>query len=196
MKYFSEKLTSYIVKSGAVPEESYEIYQYGFQIGLEMLSCLLACFGIAVYLHMIPEFAIFTGIFMLLRTYAGGVHLNSFGSCFICSVTVQTMAMYFNSKYKFTVGIAWILILVSAILILKAAPVECINRELDDTEKEHCKKVTMKVLSAVIVFAGCCTLAGIPDILSLVALTSFIILISQYVGILKYKIEKSKNKRR
>ena len=54
MKYFSEKLTSYIVKSGAVPEESYEIYQYGFQIGLEMLSCLLACFGIAVYLHMIP----------------------------------------------------------------------------------------------------------------------------------------------
>lgn len=47
---------------------------------------------------------------MLLRTYAGGVHLNSFGSCFICSVTVQTMAMYFNSKYKFTVGIAWILI--------------------------------------------------------------------------------------
>lgn len=79
---------------------------------------------------------------------------------------------------------------------MKAAPVECINRELDDAEKEHCKKVTMKVLIGVIVFAGCCTLAGIPDILSLVALTSFIILISQYVGILKYKIEKSKNKRR
>lgn len=152
--------------------------------------------AIAIYMHMIPEFAIFTGIFMLLRTYAGGVHLNSFGSCFICSVTVQIIAMYFNSKYKFTVGTAWLLILVSAILILKAAPVECINRELDDTEKEHCKKVTMKVLIAVIVFAGCCTLARIPDILSLVALTSFIILISQYVGILKYKIEKSKNKRR
>lgn len=54
MKYFSEKLTGYIVKSGVVPEESYAIYQYGFQIGLEMLSCLLVCFGIAVYLHMIP----------------------------------------------------------------------------------------------------------------------------------------------
>jgi hypothetical protein len=89
-----------------------------------------------------------------------------------------------------------VILLMMPILILKAAPVECINRELDDAEKEHCKKVTMKVLIAVIVFAGCCTLAGIPDILSLVALTSFIILISQYVGILKYKIEKSKNKRR
>ena len=77
MKYFSEKLTGYIVKSGAVPEESYEIYQYGFQIGLEMLSCLLTCFGIAVYLHMIPEFAVVTGIFMMLRSFVGGVHLNS-----------------------------------------------------------------------------------------------------------------------
>ena len=89
MKYFSEKLTGYIVKSGAVPEESYEIYQYGFQIGLEMLSCLLACFGIAVYLHMIPEFAVVTGIFMMLRSFVGGVHLNSFGACFMCSVIIR-----------------------------------------------------------------------------------------------------------
>ena len=196
MKQLSEKIAKYVIKTGVVSPELYVVYQYGFQIGLEMLCCFVTCLSIAIYMHMIPEFAIFTGIFMLLRTYAGGVHLNSFGSCFICSVTVQTIAMYFNSKYKFTVGTAWLLILVSAILILKAAPVECINRELDDAEKEHCTKVTMKLLIAVIVFAGCCTLAGIPDILSLVALTSFIILISQYVGILKYKIEKSKNKRR
>ena len=89
MKYFSEKLTGYIVKSGAVPEESYEIYQYGFQIGLEMLSCLLACFGIAVYLHMIPEFAVVTGIFMMLRSFVGGVHLNSFSACCVGNNCVE-----------------------------------------------------------------------------------------------------------
>lgn len=104
MRRLSEKLTEYVVKTGAVSSESYDIYQYGFQIGLEMLCCFVTCLSIAIYMHMIPEFAIFTGIFMLLRTYAGGVHLNSFGSCFICSVTVQTMAMYFNSKYKFTLN--------------------------------------------------------------------------------------------
>lgn len=140
MKRLSEKLTAYIINAGAVSEELYAVYQYGFQIGLEMLCCFVTCLSVAIYMHMIPEFAIFTGIFMLLRTYAGGVHLNSFGSCFICSVTVQIIAMYFNSKYKFTVGTAWLLILVSAILILKAAPVECINRELDDTEKRTLQK--------------------------------------------------------
>ena len=73
---------------------------------------------------------------------------------------------------------------------------ESINRELDNTEKEHCQKVTMKILMGVIAFAICCTVGLIQDMLSLIALTSFIILISQYVGILKYKIENSKNKRR
>ena len=71
--------------------------------------------------------------------------------------------MYFNNKYKFTVSIAWILILMSAILILKAASVESINRELDNTEKEHCQKVTMKILMGVIAFAICCTVGLIQD---------------------------------
>ena len=76
MKYLSEKITDYVIKTGAASEESYAIYQYGFQIGLEMVSCFLTCFCIAIWLHMIPEFVVFTIVFMLLRTYAGGLHLN------------------------------------------------------------------------------------------------------------------------
>ena len=56
MKQLSERITDYIVKSGAISEESYAIYQYGFQIGLEMGSCFLVSLGIALYLHMIPQF--------------------------------------------------------------------------------------------------------------------------------------------
>ena len=93
MEWLSEKLTKYIVRTGAVSSELYAVYQYGFQIILEMLSCFLVCLGIALYLHMIPEFFVFTGIFMLIRTYAGGLHLNSFGACFICSVAVQTAVL-------------------------------------------------------------------------------------------------------
>lgn len=195
MKQLSEKLTRYVIKDGSASEESYAIYQYGFQIGLEMLCCFVVCLGIAIYMHMIPEFAVFTVIFMLLRTYAGGVHLNSFGACFICSVVVQTLTLLIDSKYKFTITNALLIILVSAILILKAAPVESINRELESDEKEHCKKVTMEILIGVFTFVGCCTIAGAEDMVSLVALTVLIILISQYVGVAKYKIEKSKDER-
>lgn len=95
MRRLSEKLTEYVIKTGTVSSESYDIYQYGFQIGLEMLCCFVTCLSIAIYMHMIPEFAIFTGIFMLLRTYAGGVHLNSFGSCLELKVEKQ-IVQYHN----------------------------------------------------------------------------------------------------
>lgn len=100
-----------------------------------------------------------------------------------------------SNKFKFTVINAWLIILASAIFIVKVAPVESINRELDSDEKIHCKKVTMRILFGIILFTGCCTVGGMSNTVSLIALTVLVILISQYVGIVKFKIEKSKNER-
>lgn len=190
MRRLSEKLTGYVIKAGAVSEELYAVYQYGFQIGLEMLCCFVVCLSIAIYLHMIPEFIVFTGIFMLLRTYAGGVHLNSFGGCFICSVAVQTVSLFIGNKYKFSVGSAWSIILISAVLIWKFAPVESIGRELDRDEMEHCKKVTLKIIIGILSFAGVCTFVSNSEIVSLIALTVMVVFVSQCIGIIKYKVEK------
>ena len=180
MKQLSERITDYIVKSGAISEESYAIYQYGFQIGLEMGSCFLVSLGIALYLHMIPQFFVFTGIFMLLRTYAGGLHLNSYLGCFICSTAVQTITLLINSQYAIMFPVAWGIILISTALILKNAPVENINRELDAEEKKHCKEVTMKILAGVLIFSIGCTVAGLDSIVSLISMTMLIVSISQY----------------
>lgn len=194
MKYLSEKITDYVAKSGAISEESYAIYQYGFQIGLEMLSCFLVCLGIAVYLHMIPQFIVFTGIFMLLRTYAGGLHLNKYFRCFLCSIILQTIILLVNSRYTIAISIAWGIILIGITLILKNAPVENINKELDTAEKKHCKDVTLKILAGVLIFAVGCTVAGLDKIVSLISLTILAILISQYIGMVKYNIEKADRK--
>ena len=186
MRRLSEKLTGYVIKAGTVSEELYAVYQYGFQIGLEMLCCLMDCLCIAVYLHMIPEFIEFTGIFMALRTYAGGVHLNSFFACFLCSVMVQTLTLLFCRKYELSIVNAWMLLLISTAFILKAAPVDSVERELDGDEKKHCKGITMKIIIGILVFAMCCTLCGFYHVLSLTASVTFIVLVSQYMGIVKY----------
>ena len=194
MKYLSEKITDYVIKTGAASEESYAIYQYGFQIGIEMLSCFLVCLGIAIYLRMIPEFLVFTGSFMLLRTYAGGLHLNSFTRCFICSVFVQTLVLLISKQCTILLPIAWVIIFCGSILIWENAPVETVNRELDTDEKAHCKKVTVKVLSGIMAFALACMLCGMDNMVSLIAVTILVVLISQYIGMEKYKIEKNRRK--
>lgn len=190
MKRLSERLTQYVVDSGAISKESYAIYQYGFQIGLEMLCCLAVCSGIAVYLRMIPEFIALTVFFMLLRSYAGGVHLNSFWKCFICSITVQTSVLVLNDLYEFSLRNAWEIIILSSVLILRTSPVQNINRELDNDEKAHSKKTVMKILSALLIFAGYCTFVSINKMVSLMAFIVLTVLISQCAGIVKYKIEK------
>ena len=192
MKWLSERLTGYIVKSGAISEESYVVYQYGFQIGLEMLCCFVVCLGVAVYLHMILEFFVFTGIFMSLRTYAGGLHLNSFVSCFVCSVFVQTAVLLLNSLYVLPLSATWIATVLCVILIWKLAPVESVNRKLDSDEKKHCKKVTAKIAVGILVFTSVCTVVDARSVVSLITMTVTVIAISQYIGIVKYKIEKKK----
>lgn len=191
MKYLSEKITDYVIKNGAVSRESYAIYQYGFQMGLEMASCFLTCFCIAIWLHMIPEFVVFTIVFMLLRTYAGGLHLNGFGACFLCSVSVQSLILVLNSKFTFPVIGSWLCIVGGLSIVWILAPVENINRELDQNEKEHCKKVTGKIISGILAFAVFCTIAGFLEMVSLVAMTVLLVSISQCTGVLKYKIEKN-----
>lgn len=192
MKYISGKITDYIVKTGVISEKSYAIYQYGFQIGLEMLSCFVVCLLIAIYLNMILEFVIFTMLFIPLRTYAGGVHLNNFWSCCLCSVVVQTVALLISDMYQMKPILAWTFIVMGSILIVEYAPVETLSRELDPDEKCHCKKITAKIIIGILIFGGCCTLGSMHEIVSLIAWTVAMVWFSQYIGAIKFKIEKRK----
>lgn len=190
MWYLSKKITDYVLKMSAISSELYEVYQYGFQIGLEMFCCFSVCLLIAIYLQIIPEFLIITGIFILLRTYAGGVHLDSFGACFICSVIVQTATLLIGIKCPMPIKCAWFIIALNSILIYKFSPVESINRELDKEEKEHCRKVTLKIIIGILIITGCCTIRNIYKIISLIAITMSIVLLSQCLGIIKFKLSK------
>lgn len=192
MKWLSDKFTGYVIKSGVVSADLYALYQYGFQIGLEMFCCFITCLAIALYLHMVLEFIVFTCIFVLLRTYAGGVHLNNFWSCYLCSVIVQTAVMIVSDIYMLPIDIAWRVLVIVNILILKYAPVETVNHELESDEKRHCKKNTVKIVAAILTFAVFCTLGSMYEMVSLVAWTVIVVWVSLYIGAVKYKIEKSK----
>ncbi len=54
--------------------------------------------------------------------------------------------------------------------------------------------ITVKVLSGIIAFVLVCTLLGMDNMVSLISVTILIVLISQYIGIEKYKIEKKRRK--
>lgn len=94
MEWLSRMLADYVVGKKAVPEEEYELYRYGFQSGLEMLSCTAVVFSIAVWQGMGAECLWLLFILISLRSYTGGLHMDHFWSCFLCSCAVMAGALF------------------------------------------------------------------------------------------------------
>lgn len=69
----ADYLTHYIVRNNVIKAEDSEIYKYGFLTGIELLICIVVCYGIAIKLEMTIECTIFFLIFFSLRSFVGGI---------------------------------------------------------------------------------------------------------------------------
>ncbi len=188
------RLTQYVIREGGVQRELTKAYEYSFQILLEMGCCLIVSTIIAVYLGMIPEFIVSTIVFMILRSYAGGVHLPNYISCFVCSIIVQTAILVFCNVSKMSNICSLSLILICSILIIGISPVDNKNRKLNKKEKCHCKKCTILILSVIIAISIICMSVGLKNILSVIAITVVVVMFSQYIGTIMQKFGKREEK--
>ena len=82
MEVLADFLTNYIVEKRAISKEDYEIYRYGLLTGLEILICMAVCFFIGMQMGMMVQCMIFLLVFFSLRSFLGGLHMNSFMACF------------------------------------------------------------------------------------------------------------------
>ena len=83
MKRVFAFLTDYLIKKGLVQEEDRPIYEYGFQILIEIFLWVLCCTIIAALTCSLIELCIFFIIFFPIRSYAGGFHFRKFSVCFL-----------------------------------------------------------------------------------------------------------------
>lgn len=131
MEYLAKKLTNYILEKGIITEESYEIYEYGFQCFLELSASTVCSIIIAIFLHMLPECLFFFLLFIPLRSFGGGLHLKTYFACFIGSCLILVSSLLAVKYFTVPLAISFGLYAVSAILILIIGPVDHPNREVD-----------------------------------------------------------------
>ncbi len=185
MEKLATRLTRYVIRNSNIAPEAFEIYKYGFQIGLEMSTCVIVSLLISVYLHMFPEFIVFIVAFVSLRTYMGGLHLNNFFSCFICSTAVQTGVLIWASEIQFPMYWSWIIILVCMGIILYIAPVDNVNRILEKDEKVYVYKKVVTILLCILSVGILFTFIKSRSFVSLIADTLFVIVVSAVLGKIK-----------
>lgn len=185
MKRLEEVLTDYVIQKGMVKEEDRELYEYGFTMTIEVGLFVLSCLFVSLYLHMLMEGILFFLTFAPLRSYAGGLHLDRFHSCFILSCLtfsgILLIVRYVHIPMLFSL---------IALFILEAAvyalyPVENINREVDGEENRYFKKKLKIFFLVDLILAIICAVLKKECYVFLISVTFFMIVVTMILG--KYK---------
>lgn len=147
----SKVLTSYLIRRNVIPEEKRNIYLYGFQIGLEVTLNTIISVLIAFLCHMVWETIIFFAVFIVLRSYAGGLHLNTYIACLICSCMslfgILLIVKYTDIGQNASLGCIYVLLP----MIKLVSPVEDINRTVRLEDRiEFGRKLNYSILGILI----------------------------------------------
>lgn len=189
MEKIAEKLTSYIIKKEVISNEDYEIYKYGFLTGIEILLCIITCFILSMKLQMIYECVTFFLVFIALRSFVGGLHMNSFMACYWCSVFTLFLTLMLIKHHPVSNEASMAVIISESLLVWKMNPVENINRPVDEGEAKIFSLRIKKILAAICVSALFVYLLKWNEILNTTMYTLLVILISMILGMIKNKAD-------
>ena len=185
MDKLAGKLTDYIVNKGMIDEADYDTYKYGFLVAVEKAMFGICCLIFALILGMVIEGILFFTIFIPLRSYAGGLHFEKYGSCFIMSCLIFLAALL---TVKFFHIPTYILLPLSILLIFAIYflyPVENPNRPVDSDEDEYFRKRLKRYIAIDLFIIIILLITKRVDYLLLVVITLLMIMVTMVTGKIK-----------
>ena len=152
MEQFATFLSNRLIKYGLDPSYK-EVYVYSIQC---ILNTLLP-FGILILIGIIAKVPITTLIwiaaFLPLRHTAGGAHASSHLTCFIITIGLGCVCIFFAYICSVNLLLAFIILAFSIAVIIKCAPVTHKNHPLSETYISKARKQSKYIVftEAVIV---------------------------------------------
>lgn len=187
MDTLAKKLTDYIIDKKIILPEHYEIYHYGLTCFLELLISFITCVIISMLLKMPIECLIFFAIFIPLRSFGGGLHLNTYLHCYLASCTVLTITLLLVKYITIPAVASLILCFISLILLFIIGPVDNPNRPVSSDENQLFKRRTNITLIVCGIVAGIFYGFGKYQYLFLEAIILIVLIISNAIPIFTNK---------
>lgn len=139
MEWVADKLTSCLLRKNVIGENEQELYRFGLQSGIEMMTCYLVSLVAAAYFDRIPEYLLFSLVFIPVRSYAGGLHFPSYIQCFACSCLVIGAVIFLSGRLELSPAVSLASILLMLLLLFILRPVDHENRPVDEDEQHDFK---------------------------------------------------------
>jgi accessory gene regulator B len=154
-KRISNVLANYIIKSGVADKQYYEVYKYGFECMVSVITNIIFLLIVGKMIGNISGMIIYIVFFSFLRNHSGGMHCQTHMGCIALYTIVALMHMWIiKNIYMRNVMLCTMVLvmycIISIYLVFKYAPVDSINKRLSYGDKLH-----QKNKSRIIVLVEC-----------------------------------------
>jgi len=130
----AQTITRKLQENNSISSDQYEICRFGFQQGLTILLNAVTVIVIGVILGMVWQALLFMLLYSALRSNAGGFHAQTATRCYAYSILLMVAVLLAMKHLFIPTFICIITLMISCTIILILAPVEDLNKPLDNIE--------------------------------------------------------------
>lgn len=156
MNYLVSQIVNFITEQDVISDESdvQDFYRYGIEISISSLLNIVLVVIAGILIHHIIESIVFLSLFILIRSFTGGYHADTYFRCnrLMCTTFILTALANSIFSNKFSLLIIIVLICVTELIVSILGPIENKNKPIDDS-----KRIKLKIIGIVITLIINCT---------------------------------------
>lgn len=155
MNQLKNKLYYFLLNQGIEPE--YDVFDYGYKIFTKYLTFLIIIIPLSLLFNIFIETIVFLAVFISLRQYLGGIHIDNSFLCMFFSIIISLLIPIIARLLKNINLPSFIIVfIISEISILILGPIDHKNKRLSSIEKKYFKRKSFLII--LLYFFICCFL--------------------------------------
>ena len=153
MNYLVSQIVNFITQQDVISDEAdvQDFYRYGIEISISSFLNIFLVLLVGVIIHHMIESAIFLAIFILIRSFTGGYHADTYFRCnlLMCTTFIITVLVNNILSSKFSLLMIVVLICITELIVSVLGPIENKNKPINDSRRKQLKIIGI-VISLII----------------------------------------------
>lgn len=188
MNYLATRIVNFITEQGVISDDAevQDFYRYGVEISISSFLNIFLVILVGVIIHHFIESVIFLALFILIRSFTGGYHADTYFSCnlLMCTTFIITVIVNYLISSRLSPLMIVVLICITELIVSVLGPIENKNKPIDDSKKTRLKiigiVITLLINCIGLVFSG-------NELGTMIILTSLLIAILMVAAKIKEK---------
>ena len=147
------KITDKLVLKKIVSDDMADIYIYGFELLISFFFSTIGVLIIGIILGRFLQTLMFLATFILLRSFTGGYHANTYAVCSIVTFSLFGIVLLLAEFVFVPLYLYPILGLTGTVIMVWQVPIEHPNKKLSDDQKRKYKVISL-MLFLMFIAAG------------------------------------------